>query len=135
MDRRAFLSITTGAVSGWLLSARSQAAADNAWMPHSKDVGTQITDGMRSTNVPGLAVAVFRNGRIIWLQGFGVRDRASGAPVDSDTLFEAASMSKPAFAYVVLKLCEKGTLSLDTPLTTYTTRRLLEGDPRLSRIT
>src|SRR5215469_10150377 len=89
---------------------------------------------MRTTNVPGLSLAVFRKGRIVWLRGFGVRDRASGVPVDTGTLFEAASMSKPLFAYVVLKLCEKGTLDLDTPLTHYTQRRLLE-DLRLNLIT
>ena len=134
MNRRAFLNITTGAVSGWLLSSRSQAAVDNTWEPHSSDLEAQIPDLMRTTNVPGLSLAVFQRGKIVWLRGFGVRDRASGVPVDTGTLFEAASMSKPLFAYVVLKLCEKGTLSLDTPLTHYTQRRPLE-DPRLKLIT
>jgi CubicO group peptidase (beta-lactamase class C family) len=90
---------------------------------------------MRTTNVPGLSLAVFRRGKVVWLRGFGVRDRVSGVPVDARTVFEAASMSKPLFAYVVLKLCEKGSLDLDKPLTSYTRRRLLEGDSRLNLIT
>ena len=134
MNRRAFLNITAGAVSEWLLSARLQAAVDDAWTPHSSDLEAQIPDLMRTTSVPGLSLAVFRRGKIVYLRGFGVRDRASGVPVDTGTLFEAASMSKPLFAYVVLKLCEKGTLSLDTPLTHYTQLRPLE-DPRLKLIT
>ena len=50
-------------------------------------------------------------------------------------MFEAASMSKPVFAYVVMKLCETGVLNLDTPLTTYTADRFLQDDPRLDLIT
>ncbi len=123
MNRRAFLTATTA----WLLTTQSQSQL--------KDLEAQIPSLLKSTNVPGLSLAVFKNGQIIWLEGFGVTDRASGAPVNSNTLFEAASMSKPVFAYLVLKLCEQGTLSLDTPLTTYTSRRLLEGDPRINRIT
>ena len=134
-DRRAFLSVATGAVSGWLLRPRLDAAVVDRWTPHSQELATQIPSLMRATNVPGLSLAVFSKGRIVWLRGFGVRDRASGVPVDPATLFEAASMSKPVFAYAVLKLCEKGTLNLDTPLTSYTRRRLLDGDSRLNLIT
>jgi len=50
-------------------------------------------------------------------------------------MFEAASMSKPLFAYAVMKLCEKGVMNLDTPLTKYTPERFLKGDPRLDFIT
>src|SRR5690242_19412825 len=123
MNRRAFLSgVATGVLSGWHLNVDADAAVISAWAPHSRDLKAQISDLMRATDVPGLSLAVFRRGRIVWLRGFGVRDRASGVPVDTGTLFEAASMSKPVFAYVVLKLCEKGTLDLDIPLTHYTQR-------------
>ena len=71
----------------------------------------------------------------MWQRGFGIRDRESRVSVDTNTLFEAASMSKPVFAYVVLKLCEKGILGLDIPLTRYTRHRFLEGDSRLDLIT
>jgi CubicO group peptidase (beta-lactamase class C family) len=135
MNRRVFLSgAVAGVLSGWHIHADADVAAKSAWAPHSRDLEAQISDLMRATNVPGLSLAVFKRGRIVWLRGFGVRDRASGVPVGTSTLFEAASMSKPVFAYVVLKLCEKGTINLDTPLTHYTQHRLLE-DPRLNLIT
>jgi len=135
MNRRAFLSgVATGVLSAWHLTADADTAVKSSWEPHSSTLGAQIPDLMRTTDVPGLSLAVFRRGRIVWLRGFGVRDRASGVPVDTGTLFEAASMSKPLFAYVVLKLCEKGTLDLDTPLTQYTRRWPLD-DPRLKLIT
>jgi CubicO group peptidase (beta-lactamase class C family) len=70
-----------------------------------------------------------------WRRGFGVKDSASKEPVDNDTIFEAASMSKPVFAYAVIKLCEKGVMNLDTPLTKYTSERFLKDDPRLDLIT
>jgi CubicO group peptidase (beta-lactamase class C family) len=75
------------------------------------------------------------DGQPIWRRGFGVRDSSTKAPIDNDTVFEAASMSKPPFAYVVMKLCEKGMLALDTPLTKYTSERFLKDDPRLDLIT
>jgi CubicO group peptidase (beta-lactamase class C family) len=54
--------------------------------------------------------------------------------VDVDTVFAACSDTKPVFAYGVLKLCEKGVLNLDTPLTKYTSRRVT-ADPRVELIT
>ena len=90
---------------------------------------------MRANNVPGLSIAIINGGKIRWAAGFGVRDRESSAPVDRNTVFEAASMSKPVFAYAVMKLWEKGILDLDTPLINYTGERFLAGDERLNRIT
>jgi CubicO group peptidase (beta-lactamase class C family) len=87
----------------------------------------QIPQVMADAIVPGLSIVLIRDAQVVWRRGFGVRDNASKAPVDSDTVFEAQSMSKPVFAYAVLKLCEKGVLDLDTPLTKYTPDRVLVG--------
>jgi len=85
--------------------------------------------------VPGLSIALVRNAKLVWRRGFGVKDANSREPVDHDTVFEAASVSKTVFAYAVMKLCEKGTLDLDTPLTRYAPESFLEGDPRVQLIT
>jgi len=74
---------------------------------------------MKDATVPGLGITLIREGRIVWSQAFGVRDRVTQAPVTLDTVFEAASFSKPLFAYASLKLCENGVLDLDTPLAEY----------------
>lgn len=107
----------------------------DGWAPHSRDLRPQIDELMRATNVPGLSIVVFRKRTMLWQCGFGVKDRESGVPVDTGTLFPAASMSKPVFAYVILKLCEKGTLDLDAPLTRYTRQRFVRDDSRLDLIT
>jgi CubicO group peptidase (beta-lactamase class C family) len=94
----------------------------------------QIPELMRETIVPGVSLILIVQGRPRWRRGFGVKDGSREA-VDPDTVFEAASMSKPVFAYAVMKLAEKGVLQLDTPLTRYTPVRFLIGDPRLDLIT
>src|SRR5687768_10623896 len=58
---------------------------------------------MSDLNVPGVSIAVIHDGRIEWARGFGVTS-ASGAPVTANTLFQAASISKPVFALAVLRL-------------------------------
>jgi len=90
---------------------------------------------MRESNVPGLSIAAISNARITWRRGFGIKDHVSREPVDTDSMFEAASMSKPVFAYAVMKLCEQGVLHLDTPLTRYTSERFVPDEPRLDLIT
>jgi CubicO group peptidase (beta-lactamase class C family) len=105
------------------------------WETLIKDLEKQIPNWLREAKVPGLSIALIKDAKLGWRRGFGVKDGASKEPVDHDTIFEAASMSKPVFAYVVMKLCEKGVMNLDTPLTKYTPERFLEGDPRLDLIT
>ena len=90
---------------------------------------------MGETVVPGLSIAVIKDAKLVWRRGFGLKNSASNEPVDNDTVFEAGSMSKPVFAYAVMKLCEKGVMDLDTPLTRYTPERFMEGDARLDLIT
>ncbi|MDQ3950386.1 MAG: beta-lactamase family protein, partial [Gemmatimonadota bacterium] len=73
---------------------------------------------MRLASVPGVAVAVIDRERVS-ARGFGIT-RAGGADaVNADTVFEAASLSKPVFAYLVLRLAADGALDLDRPLGEY----------------
>jgi len=72
-----------------------------------------LADRMVADHVPGLSVAVIRNGAIEWAQGFGVV-RLGGAPVTAETLFQAGSISKAVAAMAALHLVEQGRLSLDS---------------------
>ena len=81
--------------------------------------------------VPGVAMLLIDDGKVRWQR----ENAVSKEPVDKDTVFAACSNTKPVFAYAVAKLCEKGVMDLDTPLTRYASKRFLEGDPRLDLIT
>ena len=107
----------------------------SSWSAWIKALETRIPRVMQKASVPGCSVVLIRDAKIYWRSGFGVRDAGSRQPVDNDTVFEAASASKPVFAYVVMKLAEKGVIDLDIPLTKYTSERYVPNDPRLDLIT
>lgn len=94
-----------------------------------------IADLMREAVVPGVAIALVKDGSVVWHRSLGVRDADSREPIDERTIFVAASVSKTVFAYAVMQLCDRGVLELDTPLTRYSSDRILEGDPRVDLIT
>ena len=72
-----------------------------------------IRDRMKQYAVPGLSVAVITDGRIAWAKGYGVADTRTDRPVTTQTLFQAASISKPLAALGALLLVERGKLGLD----------------------
>lgn len=69
--------------------------------------------------VPGLAVALVKDGQIAYAKGFGFRDAAQTLPVDTDTLFRGASTTKAFCAALVAMLVDEGRLAWDAPVTTY----------------
>jgi CubicO group peptidase (beta-lactamase class C family) len=88
---------------------------------------------MAEARVPGVAIAVVRS-RALTLTSAGVRNRSAAASIDASTIFDAASLSKPVFAYAVLQLIDAGRLSLDTPLARYVPDFVTD-DPRAVEIT
>ena len=62
---------------------------------------------MKKSNVAGVSVALIQRGKTIWVHGFGVKETGTSQPVTGETVFEAASLSKPVFAYGVLKLVDE----------------------------
>jgi CubicO group peptidase (beta-lactamase class C family) len=68
---------------------------------------------MAETHVPGVSIAVFDHGRIVWAKGYGLADVATSRPVTPETLFQAGSISKPLTAVAALRLVEAGKLDLD----------------------
>jgi CubicO group peptidase (beta-lactamase class C family) len=63
--------------------------------------------------VPGVSVAFFDHGKIIWTRAYGLADMAAKKPVTSETLFQSASISKPVSALAALHLVQEGKLRLD----------------------
>ena len=73
---------------------------------------------MERFHVPGVGVAVIRDFEIHWAKGYGVADVESGARVDEDALFQAASISKPVTAMAALRAVQDGRFSLDADINT-----------------
>jgi len=71
---------------------------------------------MRKAGVPGLAIALIRDERVVWSAGFGLANTITRRAVTPDTVFEAASISKVVTTYTALRLVERGKLALDEPL-------------------
>jgi CubicO group peptidase (beta-lactamase class C family) len=95
----------------------------------------QILALLDSGGIPGLSIAIANDSGVVWSRGFGVRSTETDAPVDANTVFEAASLSKPVFAYAVLQLVDQGVLDLDTPLADYYEYEHIAHDERGSSIT
>lgn len=74
---------------------------------------------MNAADIPGISIALIRGGKTVWTRGFGVKNSQTKEAVTTETIFEAASLTKPVFAYAVLKLAEAGKLDLDAPLNKY----------------
>jgi CubicO group peptidase (beta-lactamase class C family) len=77
-----------------------------------------LADRMAALHVPGVSITVIHKGRIDWARGYGVT-RPGGPPVTPDTLFQAASISKPVTAMTVLRLAEQKRLDLDIDVGAY----------------
>lgn len=98
---------------------------------------------MKSSSVSALSVAVVQEGRVVFERVLGRVGDKTGRPADANTVFRAASLSKPVFSYLVMKLVDEGLISLDQPLedyvdppfTTYPEYASLNGDARLLALT
>lgn len=78
-----------------------------------------LTTRMAELGVPGVSVAVLIDGEIRWARGYGFADVELRRPVTGNTLFQAASISKPVAALAALQLVEEGRVDLDADVNTY----------------
>ncbi|WP_324719930.1 serine hydrolase domain-containing protein [Salinimicrobium sp. HB62] len=78
-----------------------------------------LQERMAHYKVPGVSIAVVRDGRLHWTKGYGLANTRTGKEVTTNTLFQAASISKPLAALAVLKLAEEGKIDLDKDVNQY----------------
>lgn len=124
------VAVLAGVLVGWTSSAEppltdeGQARAaqiariENGLLPPVAIAGQavpamSIAEQMKRDKVPGVSVAFFENGEIVWTRGYGYADVEKKTPVTAETLFQAASISKPVAALAAMHLVEQGALSLD----------------------
>jgi len=80
---------------------------------HRFEARASIPARLARYHVPGVSIAVINNGVIEWARGYGVQEASGGAPVTQDTVFQAASVSKPVTALATLRLVQDARASLD----------------------
>jgi CubicO group peptidase (beta-lactamase class C family) len=81
------------------------------------NLDADVARAMKTFDVPGIAIAVVKDGKVIATRGFGVRKLGEPAPVDGKTLFEIASNSKAFTAAALAMLVDEGKLAWDDPVT------------------
>ena len=86
-------------------------------------------------DIPGVSLALIKDGKIAYHKTYGVKNTTTKEAVNDKTLFEAASITKPVFAYVVLRLAEKGIIDMDKPLHQYLGFEALEEYPEYKKMT
>jgi CubicO group peptidase (beta-lactamase class C family) len=98
------------------LTAAALAATTTAQQRSLDDVRARILTALASGRAPSLAVAVARDGRIIWSDGFGFADKARRTPATAATPYGVASITKTFTATALMVLSERGRIGLDDPI-------------------
>ncbi len=88
-----------------------------------------IYELMDRFGVPGVSIAVIKDFKIHWAKGYGIADVETGATVNTETLFQAASISKPVNAMALLKAAQDGKFSIDDDINTILTSWELPESP------
>lgn len=113
----AFAALQTAPATDAAVSARIS-RVENGLLPAVVIKGApprpmSIAERMAFYKVPGLSIAFFDHGQIVWARAYGLADVLSHRAVTPETLFQAASISKPVSALAALRLVQDGKLSLD----------------------
>ena len=139
--------LTAAAIGLWLAAAGLATAAPiraldgRALAPAAID--GRVRGLMRANDVKGLALALIRDGRVVYVRTYGLRDVERDLPLEPDTVMYAASLTKATFAYMVMQLVDEGKVDLDRSIADYLPKPLpaypkyadLAGDERWRRLT
>jgi len=90
----------------------------------SAEIDAAITHVMQAAEVPGLALALINNGNVVYLKAYGVKNMSPSEPLTVNSVMVAASLTKVAFAYLVMKLVDDHVIDLDKPICEYLPRPL-----------
>ena len=91
------------------------------------EVRALIRSAMAEQHIPAMAVAVAKDGRIVWEEGFGWANLAQRVPATPHTMFSVASVTKPMTATAVMRLVEQGRIDLDRPANDYLEQAAIRG--------
>jgi CubicO group peptidase (beta-lactamase class C family) len=101
----------------------------------TRQVDQFITAYQNYYDIPGVSLALIKDGKLVYHKTYGVKNTFTREKVDDNTLFEAASITKPVFAFAVQRLAERGVIDLDKPLYEYLPNPDIAYDDRYKLIT
>ena len=101
------------------MTAVENGLRDNIQIKGTANQVYSIADRMAYYQVPGVSVAVIEDGQVVWAKGYGTANATTGTQVDTLTLFQAGSISKPVAAMGALALVDQGVLMLDGDINTW----------------
>lgn len=114
-----FRRIAAGLAALTLLALSAAARASDLDPALLTEIDAIFDDWRQDSHVPGLVYGIVKDGRLVVVKGQGVQDLDAKRPVDADSRFRIASMSKAFTAMAILRLRDEGKLSLDAPAETY----------------
>ena len=144
MTKRFLLLAMAAALGAWSVSAGQATVGRLDGSPiTSAEIDGTVERLMRAAEVTGVGIAIFNDGKAVYLKSYGVRDKEKHLPLTPDSVMTAASFSKVAFGYLVMELVDQGVLNLDKPVYEYLPKPLpeypmyqdLANDLRYKRIT
>jgi CubicO group peptidase (beta-lactamase class C family) len=97
----------------------AQQDAQASLPPMLQDFGPYVDSARATFNVPGIAVAIVKDGKIVFEQGYGLREAGKPDKVDARTLFAIASNTKAFTAAALQMLAEQGKVDMDARVTDY----------------
>ena len=92
----------------------------------AQELDSKIFQLMKEASVTGMAVSIFNDGKPVYHKVFGYKNSATKDPLQTNTNFYGASLSKAVFAVMVMKLVEEKIISLDKPLQDYLPKPVYE---------
>lgn len=118
-------SRATPALLAAALIAAANVGAVSASGPTPAALDAEVRRAMQATGARGLAIAMIHDGQVAQVRSYGLRN-AAGDRLETDTIMYGASITKAAFAYMVMQLVDEGVLDLDRPLGEYLERPLTD---------
>jgi CubicO group peptidase (beta-lactamase class C family) len=117
MSQRLFSPRLAGCCALFVVASSTWAqapTADPSTLPAQlQDFGSYVDSARKTFDVPGIAVAIVKDGKVVMEQGFGLREIGKPDPVDAHTLFAIASNTKAFTAAALQQLAEQGKLKMD----------------------
>src|SRR5947209_8351771 len=137
------LALTITANSAFLLAQKSSVVRLDGSKISAAGIDRAVAHWMKKAQVTGVGIAIFNDGKLAYLQAYGARDTEKHLALTPDSVMTAASLTKPAFATMIMQLVHQHVIDLDKPvyeylpkpLPEYAAYRDLADDPRYKQIT